>query len=58
MADAKAYVPSKEQVIFIKRERVRRELMKIRPGETICLDSEKVEIILKWIKQLEQRGKF
>ena len=58
MADEKAYVPSKEQVIFIKRERVRRELMKIRPGETICLDSEKVEIILKWIKQLEQRGKF
>ena len=58
MADAKAYVPSKEQVIFIKRERVRRELMKIRPGETICLDSEKVEIILKWIKQLEQSGKF
>ena len=58
MADAKAYVPSKEQVIFIKRERVRRELMKIRPGETICLDSEKVGIILKWIKQLEQRGKY
>ena len=58
MADAKADVPSKEHVIFIKRERVRRELMKIKPGETICLDSENVEIILKWIKQLEQRGKF
>lgn len=58
MAVEKAYVPSKEQVIFIKRERVRRELMKIKTGETICLDSEKVEIILKWIKQLEQRGKF
>ena len=44
-----------ERKLFIKRERIRRELMKIRPYETICLDGEKVEIILAWIKELEER---
>ena len=41
--------------LFIKRERIRRELMKIKPFETICLDGEKIEIILAWIKELEER---
>lgn len=44
-----------ERKMFIYRERIRRELMKIRPYETICLDGEKVEIILAWIKELEER---
>jgi len=41
---------------FIKRERVRRELLKIKPQETICLQGDTVEIILTWIKELEERA--
>ena len=41
---------------FIKRERVRRELLKIKPHETICLQGDTVEIILTWIKELEERA--
>ena len=39
---------------FIKRERIRRELLKIKPQETICLQGDTVEIILTWIKELEE----
>ena len=52
----------KQQVIrertktFIKRERVRRELLRIKPNETICLQGDTVEIILVWIKELEERA--
>ena len=52
----------KQQVIrertktFIKRERVRRELLRIKPHETICLQGDTVEIILVWIKELEERA--
>ena len=41
---------------FIKRERIRRELLKIKPQETICLQGDTVEIILTWIKELEERA--
>ena len=41
---------------FIKRERIRRELLRIKPHETICLQGETVEIILTWIKELEERA--
>ena len=41
---------------FIKRERVRRELLRIKPHETICLQGDTVEIILVWIKELEERA--
>lgn len=41
---------------FIKRERVRRALQRTKPGETICLQSEEVEILLEWLKELEKRG--
>ena len=43
-----------KQKLFIKRERVRRELIKTKPGETICLQYEQVELLLKWIKELEE----
>jgi hypothetical protein len=48
-------VVSKERRAFIRRERVRRELQGIRPGETICLRSEEVETLLSWIKELERK---
>ena len=48
-------VTSEQQKIFIIRERIRRRLIKTRPHETICLDGEEVGIILKWIKELEER---
>lgn len=58
MAEEKAIVIGRETKIFIKRERIRRELMKIKPFETICLDGEKVETLLAWIKELEERAGF
>lgn len=42
-----------QQRLFINRERVRRELIHTRPGETICLNSEQTQLLLKWIKELE-----
>jgi hypothetical protein len=44
-----------KQRLFILRERVRRNLIKTRPGETICLQYEEVSLLLKWIKELEER---
>lgn len=43
--------------LFIKRERIRRELLKIMPGETICLNFEQVYFLLKWLKELEEENK-
>ena len=56
MAEEKAIVIGRETKIFIKRERIRRELLRIKPQETICLQGETVEIILVWIKELEERA--
>ena len=42
--------------LFIRRERIRRELIKTKPGETICLQFEQVEMLLKWMKELEERA--
>ena len=53
---ASVEVVSNAQRLFVKRERIRRALMHTKPGETICLQSEDVEILLEWIKQLEKRG--
>ena len=39
--------------LFIKRERIRRDFLQTKPGETICLNSEKVDILLAWIRELE-----
>lgn len=44
-----------ERRLFIKRERIRRELMRTRPGETICLQDWQIDILLEWIKELEER---
>lgn len=41
--------------LFIKRERIRRELMRTKPGETICLQDWQIDILLDWIKELEER---
>lgn len=49
-------VISDKQKTFIKRERIRRELMKTKPEETICLDGEQTEMLLSWIKELEERA--
>jgi hypothetical protein len=50
--------PRSRQVLFIKRERVRRNLIRTKPGETICLQFEEVELLLKWIKELEEQAKI
>ena len=42
--------------LFIKRERIRRELMRTKPGETICLQSWEAEIIVEWLKEIEERA--
>lgn len=47
----------KRQKQFIERERLRRRLIATKPGETICLQSEEVEMLLKWLKELEERLK-
>ena len=46
----------RKEIRFIKRERLRRALIKTKPGETICLNYEQVQIILTWIKGLEERA--
>ena len=46
-----------ETITFIKRERIRRELIKTKQGETICLQDWQVEILLEWIKELEREVK-
>jgi len=47
-------VSREETIQFIKRERIRRELIKTKPGETICLQDWQVEILLNWLKELEK----
>lgn len=53
MADEKAKILNERQKLFIKRERIRRELLKIKPHEGICLNGEQVAIVVEWIKELE-----
>lgn len=50
----KAEVINEKQRLFIRRERVRRELLKLNPGETICLNFEQVALLTRWIKELEK----
>lgn len=51
--EEKTRVMNEKQKLFIKRERVRRNLIRTRPGETICLQHEETALLLKWIKDLE-----
>ena len=55
--EEKSRLIGEKQKLFIKRERVRRNLIRTRPGETICLQYEEVELLLKWIKDLEKDQK-
>lgn len=55
--EEKSRVIGEKQKLFIKRERVRRNLIRTRSGETICLQFEEVELLLKWIKDLEKDQK-
>lgn len=57
MFEEKSEVVSEKQKLFIRRERIRRELIKTRPRETICLDFEQVDTLLKWMKELENKIK-
>jgi hypothetical protein len=50
-------VVSERTKLFIRRERIRRELMRVKPHETICLQGETVETLLKWIHDLETENK-
>lgn len=57
--EAKVEVVSNARRRFIKRERIRREMCKAlekgRPGETITMPYEYVEVLTEWIKELERR---
>lgn len=44
--------------LFIKRERIRRNLINTRFGETICLNWEETTTLVSWIKSLENRIKL
>lgn len=44
--------------LFVKRERIRRNLINTKPGETICLNSEETETLVLWIKGLENKIKL
>ena len=54
--EEKKRVIRESQKRFILRERLRRELLKTKPGETICLTDEKTQMLTKWIKELEERA--
>ena len=57
MAEEKMEVISNKKRLFIKRERVRRALMHVKPDTVYCVDQEDAELILAWIKELEERVK-
>lgn len=40
---------------FIRRERIRRNLINTKTGETICLQDWEIAIVLEWIKELERK---
>lgn len=44
--------------VFINRERLRRRLMNTKAGETICLNSDETQMLVSWIKSLENRIKL
>lgn len=44
--------------LLIKRERIRRNLMNTKHGETICLNSEETETLVLWIKAIENKIKL
>ena len=57
MFEEKSQIINERQRLFIRRERVRRELLKLNPGETICLNFEQVQLLVRWVKELENENK-
>lgn len=57
MAEEKSEIMSERQKLFIKRERLRRELFHTRSGETICLNGEQATMLLEWLKELERKAR-
>lgn len=53
--DEKSEVVSNKQRLFIKRERVRRNLMHVKPDLVYVLEQEDAQLILDWIKDLEKQ---
>ena len=57
MFEEKSQSINERQKLFIMRERLRRDMMRTKPGETICLNFEQVTMLLKWLKELENTVK-
>lgn len=56
MAQEKSRIIRESQKRFILRERLRRELLKVEPGGSVCLSFEQAQMLTRWIKELEERG--
>ena len=57
MAEEKMEIISNKKRLFIKRERIRRALMHVKPNVVFCVEKEDAELIMAWIKELEERVK-
>ena len=55
MAEEKMEVVSNKKRLFIKRERIRRALMHVKPDVVFCVEKEDAELIMAWIKELERK---
>lgn len=53
--DEKMEVVSNKKKLFIKRERIRRTLMHVKPDVVFCVEKEDAELIMAWIKELERK---
>lgn len=56
MAKEKTRIIRESQKRFIMRERLRRELLKVEPGGSVCLSFEQAQMLTRWLKELEERG--
>ena len=54
MADEKMEVISNKKRLFIKRERIRRALMHVKPDVVYCIEQEDAQLLLDWLKELEK----
>ena len=57
MRKGRETVSEEKTKLFIRRERIRRNLIKTNTGESICLQDWEVKILLDWIKELEREVK-
>ena len=56
MAKEKTRIIRESKKRFILRERLRRELLKVEPGGSVCLSFEQAQMLTRWLKELEERG--